>query len=378
MFNLDVHYGLYQHSSLNLTGFGDEEQHEVRNLAAARLAGRPCTTITARHLSRADLIHGHALIMRPDNREEGIPRDHVGNLMEPSYDSFYRPELAPGGVLQVFDRNNQLLLCACSLDDTGAINTLSTSVAELRQTVHPRRHTVAGDRGNFQQLHFGVWVGQGSSMIQDTALTHHHPEAVARFLEANTPLFEWISGQLSVIAPHQCRRAKKLTTHLRRFYRSGPTTDGFRQLFGAWAAVALNLDQLKTRVHYDNGDHTGSFSFTLTFPSQPGGTWGGGDLVLWPLGLIVPTPPGTLVFFQSKLIAHSSTPIKVTDCSRNSIVGFTHGRVQQDVQGMIPKSKHERLSRRERFEKKVEKQDGDHGNVRTAMPPALQRTGAHD
>lgn len=87
----------------------------------------------------------------------------------------------------------------------------------------------------------------------------------------------------------------------------GPDGKPLKPVAGIWHTVAINSNQVgnSSYKHQDWKDNKASYNCLV-----PWGSWGGGDLVLWPLRMRIEIQEGDGFLFPGAIIAHSVTGIR--------------------------------------------------------------------
>ncbi|KAI9842381.1 MAG: hypothetical protein M1837_007301 [Sclerophora amabilis] len=172
-----------------------------------------------------------------------------------------------------------------------------------------------GTRGNFMVRHFACWSNYNKNNKPNMSTEYtktSHRAANNAFLEANTPLFNYLSNDLRFLAPVMYNSFLKLT--------SENLPPNCRRLAEAWARVAINQGQDDVEgsgTYRDQRDVPYGYNCVVLF-----GDYVGTDLILWQLGVQYELRPGDAIFFFGSVISHNTTG--VVQRQRNSIDLFTH------------------------------------------------------
>ena len=214
----------------------------------------------------------------------------------------------------------------------------------------PRRHK----RGTFQVKHWGVWADYEKE-FRMTKDMEDALDIVNPWVEKNEDLFTELSEVLRMVDPAQY-------AHCRNHFKEemgkvlGPDGNPLKPIAGIWHTVALNRIQVgnASSKHIDWKDNRTSYNCIV-----PWGTWGGGDLVLWPLKMRVEIQEGDGFLFLGGLIAHSVMAIK--QGKKTSLIGLEMKlmRIDQGLRNTIDlfihKSNFDVLKRRKLEEEKRRK-----------------------
>jgi hypothetical protein len=141
------------------------------------------------------------------------------------------------------------------------------------------------------------------------------------WLQANDKLWQRISNQLRLLAPHQFVKMEKCT----RFFPAG-----VEPLCAAYHGVCLNQgveDPVGSATHRDVKD-----DFTVCNAVAPFGSYKGGYLVLWGLKMRVEMRPGDVFFFYDSIVSHNVTAV---EGDRNSVNLFTHRSTHVWADGVL-------------------------------------------
>lgn len=212
---------------------------------------------------------------------------------------------------QARDRRGALLAYRYRVDG-GANSPLIRRLSESSDALilaAPRAHTGTA-RGTFPVHHFAVWMRYAGTPYASADI--ERIRGAHAWLEANSPLFDQIGRDLALIRPDFSSLLSKTRAELARI--------NIHSVAGAHLAVALNMGQTSTtvsRAHQDWSDATTGFNCVCPF-----GDYKGGDLILWPLKIVLELRPGDCAVFAGARILHSIEPI--THGLRNSIDLFSH------------------------------------------------------
>jgi hypothetical protein len=188
------------------------------------------------------------------------------------------------------------------LEDSRAVLAAATSSKS-------KGHSGGEKRGFSLARHFIAWCDSVPSPFMSAEYCEQEKDADA-WLLANDKLWQRISNQLRLLAPHQFLKMKNCT-------RLFPP--GVKPLCAAYHGVCLNQgveDPVGSATHRDVKD-----DFTVFNAVAPFGNYKGGDLVLWGLRMRVEMQPGDVCFFYGSIISHNVTAV---EGDRNSVNLFTH------------------------------------------------------
>jgi hypothetical protein len=133
---------------------------------------------------------------------------------------------------------------------------------------------------------------------------------VDAWLVANDKLWQRISNQLRLLAPHQFVKMETCSCLF---------PPGVKPLSAAYHGVCLNQevdDAVGSATHRDVKD-----DFTVFNAAAPFGRYKGGDLILWGLKMRVEMRPCDVFFFYGSIISHNVTAV---EGDRDSVNLFTH------------------------------------------------------
>ncbi|KAI9854654.1 MAG: hypothetical protein M1824_000240 [Vezdaea acicularis] len=165
-------------------------------------------------------------------------------------------------------------------------------------------------RGSFMVRHYAAWADYMPEPKSSKEYRDQLPYS-KEFLDNNQSLFNRLSDDLRLIYPTMYTKYKSV----QKFY-----PEGVRSLAGVWHGIAVNQgqdDAEGTGTHQDWQDYYYGFNTVL-----PYGTYTGGALILWQLGVIYELQPGDVIMFFGALIAHNTEG--VTAGERNSVDLFVH------------------------------------------------------
>jgi hypothetical protein len=230
-----------------------------------------------------------------------------GNMALLNSFAFYPSSSAP---LDIRDSVGNLLGAHFSVP-LPMIKQLEDSTAVLAAATSSKsKDTSGGEKRGFSlSRHFIAWCDSAKSPFMSAEYREQEKEANT-WLQANDKLWQRISNQLRLLAPHQFVKMEK-ATHL--FY------PGVKPLCAAYHGVCLNQgveDPVGSATHRDVKD-----DFTVFNAVAPFGNYKGGDLVLWGLRMRVEMQRGDVFFFYGSLISHNVTAV---EGDRNSVNLFTH------------------------------------------------------
>ncbi len=188
------------------------------------------------------------------------------------------------------------------LEDSKAVLTAATSSKS--------KDPSGGEKRGFSlSRHFIARCDSAKSPFMSAEYIEQEKEANT-WLQANDKLWQCISNQLRLLAPHQFVKMEKCT----RLFPSG-----VEPLCAAYYGVCLNQgvkDPVGSATHRDVKN-----DFTVFNAIAPFSSYKGGVLVLWGLKMRVEMRPGDVFFFYGSIISHNVTAV---EGDKNSINLFTH------------------------------------------------------
>jgi hypothetical protein len=247
------------------------------------------TTILNSPLNYHQLKHQSSSKTRPDYSAAS----HEHFIRVPSEDNRHEIRDNAGNVLAVRFRV-----------PIGLIEVLARSTTAL--PVIPQTIT---NRGAYTTRHYGMWADYS----KDIFLTSEHKRdqpASDNWFRDNEDLFRLLTNNLRVLNPEMYLKYTRVDPYL---------PAGLTRMAGAWHGVAINTGMVggAGTAHIDHQDDKRGYNCVLPF-----GTYTGGDLVLWDIGVKYELQPGDAVMFYSGVMAHNAS--EVTSGSRNVVDMFVH------------------------------------------------------
>jgi hypothetical protein len=187
---------------------------------------------------------------------------------------------------------------------TEAVQTLSDD-AQLQAT-HKKRDSAY--RGDYISRHYCVWATYSKEPFLSADFQKDGVSA-REFMERTHPLWDRMTRHFETLFPSAYKEAVE-----------HPLPEGLAPLAGAFMGCVVNVQKdgssVETEIHCDRKER--QFVPSCLCPI---GNFGGGNLILWDLQVVVELRPRDLFFFYDSIIYHSNE--EVTEGIRHSIVAFT-------------------------------------------------------